>query len=90
MSSRKIAIQLTQNQREHIKMLTGFGPAKLVIEIGSASLPLYGVPWLDRLTTKAIKLNPEQRAHIKSVTGQNCEYLTITKASVEKWMRDKL
>jgi hypothetical protein len=84
----KIVLQLTQSQREHVKMLTGIGPARLTIDtVTTGPTVLHAERMPSKLASKAIALTPEQREQIKSATGQKYEFLEITKANVEKWSR---
>jgi hypothetical protein len=87
MSSKKIVLQLTQGQREHMKMLTGLGPARLTIDLATTSPVPFGTPWSTKLASKAVQLNGDQKEQIRNETGQNYEYLMLSKANVEKWMK---
>ncbi|MFW9908214.1 MAG: hypothetical protein ACFFEF_06535 [Candidatus Thorarchaeota archaeon] len=87
MSTKKIVLQLTQGQREHMKMITGLGPARLTIELGPKLETPFGKPWSTKMASKALQLNADQRIVVKEATGENFEYIVISKASVDKWMR---
>ena len=87
MSTNKIVIKLMQGQREHMKMVTGFGPARLNIELSEIVEPTFGKPWSSRMTSKAIKLNGEQKEQINEATGNIFDYILLKKDLVEKWMK---
>ena len=85
MTSKNMVLKLTQGQREHLKMITGFGPARLNIELGDDITTLFGKPWSTKMASKAIQLNSDQKEQIKGITGENFDYLIVSKDSVEKW-----
>lgn len=87
MSTKKIVLKLTQGQREHMKMVTGLGPARLHIDLSEVEEPTFGKPWSTRMTSKALKLIPEQKEQLNDATGNNFDYMLLKKILVEKWMR---
>ncbi len=82
-----MVLKLTQGQREHLKMITGFGPARLHIEFKDNLDELFGKPWSTKMASKAIQLNGEQKEQIKEITGESFDYLIVSKNSVDKWRK---
>ena len=76
-----------QGQREHMKMITGLGPARLNIEVSEITEPTFGKPWSSRMSSTAMKLAPEQKEQLNDATGNNFDYMLLKKILVEKWMR---
>ncbi len=87
MASKTIILTLTAGQREHVKMLTGFGPAKLTIQIDTTAAVPFGKPWSTKMASKAVQLTGEQRMQVKETLGENYEYLTLSKSSVDVWRK---
>ena len=87
MSAKKIVMKLTQGQREHMKMVTGLGPARLNIEVSEINEPTFGKPWSSRMSSKAMKLIPDQKEQLNDATGNKFDYILLKKDLVEKWMK---
>ena len=87
MSSKKIVVKLTQGQREHMKMVTGLGPARLNIEVSEIVEPTFGKPWSSRISSKAMRLIPDQQEQINEASGNKFDYILLKKNLVEKWMK---
>ena len=65
MKPKKIVLKLTQGQREHVKMLTGLGPARLHIEIAPKAEVPFGKPWSTKMASTAVRLTDDQKEQFK-------------------------
>ncbi|MFW9921353.1 MAG: hypothetical protein ACFFED_17265 [Candidatus Thorarchaeota archaeon] len=87
MGSKTIILTLTAGQREHVKMLTGFGPAKLTIQLDTTANVPFGKMWTTKMASKAVQLTGDQKIQIKEVLGENYDYLILSKSSVDIWRK---
>ncbi len=87
MKPKKILLNLTQGQREHVKMLTGFGPARLHIEIAPKAEVPFGKPWSTKMASTAVRLTDDQKDQIKEELGVSYDYLKLSKADVDVWRK---
>ncbi len=87
MGSKTIVLTLTTGQREHVKMLTGFGPARLTVQIDTSAEMPFGKPWSTKMASKAVQLTGDQREQVKELLGETYEYLKLSKSSVDVWRK---
>ncbi len=87
MKTKKIVLSLTQGQREHVKMLTGFGPARLTIEFDPRGEIPFGKPWSLKMTSNAVRLTDDQKAQLKEEIGESYDYLKVSKSTVDVWRK---
>ena len=87
MASKTIVLTLTAGQREHVKMLTGFGPAKLTIQLDTTAGNPFGKPWSTKMASKAVQLTGDQKVQVKELLGETYDYLTLSKSTVDVWRK---
>ena len=68
-------------------MLTGFGPARLHIEVAPKGEVPFGKPWSTKMTSTAVRLTEDQKTQIEEEFGEKYDYLKLSKSDVDIWRK---